>query len=171
MNQAEVKRKLSYCKLTGVFTWLSGSRKGMQAGCAHNTKGKSYINLKVSGTSYLAHRLAFLYVTGRMPVNEVDHINGNGLDNSWRNMRDVTRSENGQNQKLFSTNKSGITGVRYIKSRNKWRAIIMSNGSSRYLGDFKDKFNAICARKSADAALGFHPNHGAERLPPSEAKA
>nr|AKH46271.1 pathogenesis-related transcriptional factor and ERF protein [uncultured marine virus] len=163
ITKEQIMRRLKYCESTGVFTWINGRRPGIEAGSTMTSKGKTYIRIKIDKFSYFAHRLAFLYVTGSMPINEVDHINGDGTDNSWSNLRDVNRNQNAQNQKLFSSNKSGVTGVSCVSSRGKWRATIKCNGVSKYLGEFNDKFDAICARKSADRFFEFHPNHGESR--------
>lgn len=49
--------------------------------------------------SFLAHRLVWLYMTGKWPENQIDHDNGDATDNRWVNLDDVTRSKNGMNQK------------------------------------------------------------------------
>ena len=94
-----------------------------------------------------------------MPVSEVDHINHNGLDNRWVNLRQVTRQENCKNTSLYKRNKSGVSGVAWNKRDKKWMAEI-GQRPRRKLGRFIDKFEAICARKSAENKLNYHPNHG-----------
>jgi hypothetical protein len=55
---------------------------------------------------------------------EVDHINGNGLDNRRSNLRLATKSQNMQNMRLSRINTSGFKGVCWDKDRGKWRAHI-----------------------------------------------
>lgn len=79
-----------------------------------------------------------------------DHINQNKLDNRKVNLRTVTKSQNAHNSKLFSTNTSGCKGVRYDKRFKNWEARIVSNYQEIYLGSFKNKQQAIKARKEAE---------------------
>lgn len=167
ITQEQLKELLHYCPETGVWTWVVGGRrrrKGFEAGCEiMKRSGKNYRKIKVLGFMQFAHRLAFLYMTGEFPENEVDHIDGNGLNNRWDNLRAVTHAENGKNQRLNTCNTSGTTGVSWIKSRSKWLATIKVNRVNKYLGVFNSKEDAIAARKKAEAELGFHTNHGTDR--------
>jgi len=79
----------------------------------------------------------------------VDHINHDTLDNRRCNLRSVTRSQNQMNQVLLGRNKSGVTGVRWIQSNQKWMAQITKDKKQIYLGYFEDKQDAIEARKEA----------------------
>lgn len=63
---------------------------------------------------------------------EIDHIDGNGLNNQKHNLRVCTRKENSRN--LPSTNKNGYKGVH--KSGSKWMAQIWNDGTAVYLGTF-----------------------------------
>jgi hypothetical protein len=73
---------------------------------------------------------------------QIDHINGNGLDNRKENLRICTHQQNQYNKKLSKNNSSGIKGVHWDKSRNKWRAKIKINNKEKYLGRFKDRIEA-----------------------------
>ena len=72
----------------------------------------------------------------------------------------MTQLINLRNQKLRSNNSSGVCGVCWDKVSNKWRAAIFVKYESKHLGLFEDKEDAIAARKQAEFAYGFHPNHG-----------
>lgn len=80
----------------------------------------------------------------------IDHINHNTLDNRKLNLRIVTKSQNGMNQRRRNTNKSGITGVTWCDKRNKWRAHIVVDRKQKHLGRFTLKKDAINARVKAE---------------------
>ena len=164
LTQDQLKEVLHYCPETGVFTWLIGGpgrRKGSEAGYVQQgiRCGKSYRKIRVDRGSYFAHRLAFLYMTGEFPEDQVDHEDGNGTNNVWSNLRAVDSIENAKNQRRYSNNTSGTVGVHWNKQTRKWRVSIFC----KHLGYFHDKEDAIAARKAAEVTYGFHPNHGAER--------
>ena len=162
LTQDELKRLLSYCEQTGQFRWRVRTgyrvRPGMIAGSLTQT---GYIRIGVNRQEYGGHRLAFLYMTGSLPAEEIDHINGVRSDNRWVNLRAVSHAENAKNLCIQKRNATGIVGVRWNK--NRWEATIIFNGEYKHLGTFLDKNDAINARKAASEQYGFHPNHG--RLP------
>jgi hypothetical protein len=80
------------------------------------------MRIQINGKTYQAHRLAFLYMTGKFPPDEVDHINHEPSDNRFVNLRQVTRLENLRNQSLSKNNKSGFTGVSWYGRYSKWVA-------------------------------------------------
>ena len=121
---------------------------------------EGYIAIVLFRKLRLAHRLVFLWVNGELPPDQVDHINGVKDDNRLINLRMVSNMENTHNQKLRITNSSGIMGVNWHKRDEKWQAYISINKRFAYLGSFTDKFEAICARKSAENRHGYHKNHG-----------
>ena len=113
------------------------------------------------GKSYRAHRLAFLYMLGRLPDGEVDHINHIKDDNRWENLRDVTKQDNCKNLGLSKANTSGVTGVHFFKRDKKWRASITVDGKIINLGHY-DGFDEACkVRKRAEIEHNYHSNHGA----------
>lgn len=162
LTQKRLKELLCYDPGTGVFTNLISRSPSAVAGAVagwidiHN----GYIQIQIDGRNYPSHRLAWLYVYGEFPIHEIDHTNGKRDDNRIVNLRAVTSSENSKNSKIRSTNTSGITGVSWCKNSNKWMVQISDNKKQINLGRFSDKFEAICARKSAENRLGYHPNHG-----------
>ena len=119
-----------------------------------------YIVMHVGSKHYKAHRLAFLLMTGSLPKGQVDHINGNRSDNRWSNLRDVPKLLNALNQKRHTTNKSGITGVRFAPHIKKWMAYIGHRNKMHHLGVFDTLEEAAEARWAAEEQLGFHENHG-----------
>ena len=83
---------------------------------------------------------------------QIDHINGNTLDNRKCNLRLATASENCRNRVRMSTNKSGYMGVHFDKHARpsgKWRACIWVNGKNIHLGYFLVAEDAARCRDTA----------------------
>lgn len=154
IDQQELKRLLHYDPVTGIFTWrVSRSRVhvGQVAGCK-NSKG--YIYIRLNGKKYGAHRLAWLYVHGCWPADQLDHRNTDKSNNAIKNLREATYAENNWNQGLCSTNTSGFKGVSYHKSCKKWRAQIRNGSGPIYLGLFETP--ELAAAAYARAAEELH---------------
>ena len=164
LSQKTLKKYLKYDPETGLFTWLvkrNSFRSKVKPGAvAGNPQVAGYIELGLLGKRYLVHRLAFLYMDGKMPPNEVDHINHDRADNRWINLRHATRIENGRNIRMRDSNTSGITGVYWSKVKRKWVAQIMVNHKIHVLGYSADIQKVAVLRKAAEAKYGFHENHG-----------
>ena len=162
-----VRSQVSYDPRSGEFTWLVNRKHmkvGMRAGCEHIVSGgKPYRIIGVGGRKYKEHRLAFFIMTGEWPSCEVDHIDGNGCNNQWTNLRDVDGTTNRRNQRRMITNTSGHTGVYWHVRKLKWEAKIGVNGEFVNLGYFDLIDDAIAARQLANDQCGFHANHGSDR--------
>lgn len=132
-----LKHLFYYNPNTGTFTRLvtvapSGKcKKGVIAG---SKKSDGYVRIVVDGVSYAAHRLAWLYYYGVEPTKDLDHINRIRDDNRIVNLKEASKSENAMNQKMYSTNTSGVKGVVFNKQNNKWQAQIGYSGEKLYLG-------------------------------------
>ena len=164
LTQKELKEVLHYDADTGKFTWLKARNNRIKAGdiAGYVDKATGYYRvIKINGKRYLAHRLAFLYMTGKFPPDEIDHLNHLRYDNRFVNLRHATRVENSRNQSMQSNNKSGFTGVCWHEGGSKWLAYISINGNQKHLGYFTDMDDAIIARKKANIEHEFHENHGA----------
>jgi hypothetical protein len=154
ITQEEIKRLLHYDPETGVFTWrvdMTGKAKaGAIAGCAKKSKGSIYVSIRVYYRSYLAHRLAWLYMTGKFPRDDeiIRHIDDDRTDNRWCNL--VKTVQIGIKSR---NNSSGICGVCWCKKSKKWRAGIKINSKETWLGGFDTILEAACARKSAELRL------------------
>lgn len=131
----------------GKETFTSVSKRGPLTGC-------------VGCKKLYAHRVAWVIYHGEWPKGEIDHINGNQLDNRIANLRDVSSSVNSQNTKIYSSNKSGHHGVWWDADRKKYQTFITKDGKRKSLGRFSRLTDAIQARKEAETDLGFHKNHG-----------
>jgi hypothetical protein len=135
LTAERLKALLHYEPETGFFVWIHGTR-GREIGKAANHKNAlGYIAIRVDGTSYLAHRLAWLYVFSTWPAKNIDHIDGNRSNNAITNLRDVDQSSNVFNRHGAQSNNShGFMGV--SKKKNKWRARIVYRGARTELGVF-----------------------------------
>lgn len=99
------------------------------------------------GTTYKAHNLAWLWMTGDWPQKQIDHIDRNNYNNAWSNLRDVAVSQNHYNKGPQKNNISGTPGVQWVRSKSKWRAILQVDGKKIYGGLHFTKEAAIAARK------------------------
>lgn len=167
LTHAEACRLFKYDPATGVLI-NAISRGAVKAGTESGYEdtrpsGKSYRIVYAHKRPHLAHRIIWLMQTGEWPNGEIDHQDGNGLNNRWLNLCDGTHSKNQRNQKLRRNNTSGHVGVVWHKGANKWRAQIKTDGKCRYLGLFEEINDAIAARVAAQKANNFHPNHGIVR--------
>ena len=164
MNQADVKELFDYWD--GDLYWKStGSGRvdiSMPSGSVDTSTG--YRRILVKGKRYYAHRLIWLYVHGKFPDEQIDHINGDKLDNSIENLRDVTTQENQRNQSMRVNNKSGHMGVSWHTCKDKWQVHIKADSKTKHLGYFNILEDAIEARQKADIEYGFHENHGREAM-------
>ena len=161
ISQEQLKGLLHYDPDTGVFTRLVSTAGHVKVGDVAGTHEKSgYIRISVKNKQYRAHRLAWFYMKGVWPKNQIDHDDHVRHNNRWNNLFEATNQDNSKNQTKRKTNTSGITGVYWNKPLGKWEGKIKVDGKSKYLGVHPDKFEIICARKSAENKHGFHENHG-----------
>ncbi|WP_078452199.1 HNH endonuclease signature motif containing protein [Pseudomonas aeruginosa] len=113
------------------------------------------------GKRQYAHRLAWLYMTGEWPSDQVDHVNCEKNDNRWSNLRIAGKSRNMQNIGLRSNNSSGFTGVGYHRQTGRWRAFIVDDGKMVHVGLFDTIDEAATAReRAAKRQYGefYHPS-------------
>lgn len=156
VTQTRLRELLNYDPDTGIFIWKE-SRGGRQPGTvAGHLDYKGYVRLSVDHVLYRAHRLAWVYVYGVDPSDQIDHINGCRSDNRICNLRDVPNKKNAENQKLRKTNKSGHRGISWSKVVNKWQAGVCHYGEITHVGYFDVLDDAIAAVKTARDQLFTH---------------
>jgi hypothetical protein len=138
-----LKQLLHYDPETGVFTRIAAlnwkgeliAPRSPATGSVIGRGGYATIAVGGRGKRFLAHRLAWLYVHGAWPTGEIDHINGDKMDNRFANLRDGSHALNCQNQRRpQSSNKVGLLGV--SPQGEKFAAFITVRGHSRRLGSF-----------------------------------
>ena len=151
LTAEKLRSILHYNPETGIFTWKVGSANQVKAGnIAGCPNGDGYLCIRVCSRLHRAHRLAWLYVYGTWPKDQLDHINRNRSDNRIANLRDVSHKQNMQNASKRSDNTSGHPGVSWLKQHSKWRAKITHNYKQTHLGCFNTVEEALSARKAAE---------------------
>jgi hypothetical protein len=161
ITQSRLKELVSYDPDTGIFTSIVARGRaylGKRLGTVNTTD--HYLNIRLDGRRYGAHRLAFLYMTGEWP-RIVDHIGSAGCcpvanrsDNRWLNLRNGSQSENLQNQRRpHRDNASGALGVTFDKARQKWKVSICRHYRITNVGRYDSKDEAIAAYAKAKKLL------------------
>lgn len=137
-------------------TW--NTRFAGKEAAAKTTGG--YLQISIYGVHLKAHRVITAILNGEWPSGEIDHVNGVTSDNRPCNLRVLSHSTNLKNQKLRSTNTSGHMGIRIDRRRNNFVVTIWHDGDRRHIGCYSEEKDALIARKAAERALNYHPNHG-----------
>ena len=143
ITQEFLKSKIRYDPVTGEFFSLSSRRRKPTPIGAVNPQGYVMVFIRLDKSSmrytgFQAARLAWFYVHGWLP-EEIDHINGDRLDNRIVNLRPATRSQNSFNKRLQRNSPFGAKGV----TRNKrsdarpYQANIYVRKKMIYLGCFE----------------------------------
>ena len=114
-----------------------------------------YVVLSALGVRIPAHRAVWALHNEKWPSGEIDHINQNKLDNRIENLRDVSHSINLRNVGIRANNKSGMTGVIFDNSRNKFKAFIAINGRTITLGRYLTFGDAAQARSDYELACNY----------------
>lgn len=141
---------LDYSPDTGIFIWKIKTTNSIHVGdIAGHRSYDGYSRIKTDKFLYLSHRLAWLYIYGDWPKKYLDHINGLRHDNRLVNLRECTNSENMQNSGTRKDNTTGITGVSFDATNNKWRVQIKVNKKSISIGRFDTLPDAIEKRQQA----------------------
>lgn len=116
----EVRDYVHYEPITGQFTYICNQSIRLKVGMIpEGIDGRGYRYLRIKGKSYKTARVAFKYMTGIWPDPEVDHRNGNRLDDRWSNLREANSSQQGMNMKHRTDNTSGRKGVSFNKALKK----------------------------------------------------
>lgn len=139
-NMSLVRQLLNYDPETGVFIWAVHRNTNKVLGQVVGfVNSKGYRVIKIGEKAYKAHRIAFLWMTGQFPLDQVDHINGDKSDNRWCNLREAS---NGENQRNVS--RRGVS-----LHHGKWRVSIQVDGERITVGRYDSEVEAMAAYASA----------------------
>lgn len=155
VTQERLKELMDYNPETGEFVRkVRRGRMGAVGSLAGTVNRKGYVIIEIDGQPYTAHRLAWLFMTGEMPMDQVDHRDRNKQNNAWSNLREATNAQNHQNRvDPLKSNKSGFLGVCLHKTAQKWVAQIKKDGRRIYLGLHETPEAAHAAYLAAKAQL------------------
>jgi hypothetical protein len=159
ISARQLRMLLHYDPATGLFVWKrreeapqwNGRYAGKVAGTPKTGAGYILIKLPPHRRAYHAHRLAFLWMTGKWPRAEVDHRDGDQANNTWENLRSCTVSQNRMNSVRRRDNKTGFKGVG--RENRRWRADIMVDYQRHYLGTYDTPEEAHAAYVEAARRL------------------
>ena len=132
---------------TGIMTRLS---TGKECG---TLRADGYRRVAINNKKYYVHRLAFLYMTGRLPET-IDHIDGNPSNNAWCNLREVTTQQNMWNR--------SSKGYKLEKRTGRYEAYINIDGTYLSLGTFDTESEARAARVAGE--LKYYKEHARGKL-------
>jgi hypothetical protein len=165
LTQELLKRYFTYDPETGNFVRIMRRDRWGERVCSELIKSRNnrgYLWVRIFNETHLVHRLIVLYMTGDHPHGQIDHIDGERLNNKWVNLRDVNPFENSRNQGNRIDNSTGVRGVTYRatgRGLKRWKARISHMGVRYDLGEYLTKGEAINARMLAEKRFGYHPNH------------
>lgn len=129
---------LKYDPETGAWIWLPRIGNAQFGGPAGSVCSGGYIQIVIDGVAYMAHRLAWLYMTGEWPSRRPDHKDTDPANNRWSNLRLATRSQNAANRKVHRNNSLGFKGVVLtLRKLKPYRATITCKGRRHSIGYFK----------------------------------
>ena len=157
LRKEDVVKVLAYNPVTGLFVWknrpdirpcVNANFRGKIAG-RPNTWG--HIQITINGKIYVAHRLAWLVMTGKWPKELIDHKNNIPSDNRWKNIRQASKLQNGHNRATNANNKSRYKGVKIRKKG--FQSAIQFNNKQIYLGSFATAKEAHAAYQKAATKL------------------
>ena len=182
ISQEELKALVSYDPETGDFTFKYRDRSYFTDDLTHFLWNKQWAGkvagqiqkkdtgyerklISVNGYTCMAHRAAWLYMTGENPPAQIDHKNRNATDNRWENLRD-SKGLNQRNKSMQKNNKSGFTGVSWSKQNKKWMARMWIDdcGIKKYkiFGHFDRAEDAAAVLESYRSGL-YDPMHGVKK--------
>lgn len=147
LSQHELMQLLTYSPETGEFRWLvTSSNRAVSGSVAGSQTSKGYVAIQVLGQRHLAHRLAWLYMTGEWPSGQIDHKDRRRSNNRWSNLREASNRQNAHNVAVKASSKTGLKGVHFIAEAGLFTARIRHDGKRISLG---------CYRTAEEAHLAY----------------
>lgn len=146
ITQKRLKQFLNYTPETGIFVWVDTfNAYAVKDDIAGRLTPYGYLTIYIEGKPYYAHRLAWLYVYGEWPPDQIDHIDRVKNNNQIANLRIATRQQNARNADKRKSFTSPYKGVHWNKEKRKWKAQIRDGKAQKHLGYFKYELQAACA--------------------------
>lgn len=161
---ADLRRQLSYDPVTGLISWRIKKGRRKPGDIAGSQCANGYIDIKIDGQHYMAHRIAWALHKGKWPADEIDHRSRKRNDNRLKNLREATK---GQNKAYSLRNpKSGFRGVkRDLRYTSSYTASIRKEGKQVHLGTFRTAKEASDAYQAeAEIVHGEFASHN-QNLP------
>ena len=162
LTSDRLKALFDYNPCTGIFIRKVTLGRGIAGTAITKTTRYGYVQFQVDGHSYMAHRLAFLYMTGTWPNQILDHKNRIRSDNSWENIRECTYQQNNRNC-ITKTTSSRFKGM-HRKPNGRFEVRIRAEGIQHLLGVFKNDVEAAYAYDMA--SIKFHGEFGTRNFLP-----
>lgn len=126
---------------------------GATLGCEN---GRGYKRVKIDGRRYMMHNLAWLYMTGGLPKEKIDHKDGDPSNNKWSNLRPATDYQNSCNKGLYKNNLLGIKGITKTRA-----GTYMVRVDHKSYGCFKDlELAELVVQEVRDKLHGEFARHG-----------
>jgi hypothetical protein len=147
--------------IDGKLFWKNPTHQKVKV----NTKAgyinaEGYLQISINNKKFKEHQIVYLMNHGYIP-KEIDHINGNKLDNRIENLREVSRLQNMYNKPAYKTNTSGSKNVSWKAKISKWQVDISFNGKRKYIGVFEDfELAELVAAEARNKYHGKYANHG-----------
>lgn len=156
LAQARLRELFWYDRQVGIFIRKVKTSNNVAIGDIAGCKRKDgYVTVSVDGSLYLLHQLAWLYCNGYLPA-ELDHRDKDRAHNALDNLRECTSQQNNWNQTVKSTNTTGVKGVTWDSSRQKWFASIRVEGKTKSLGRYQEIEQAARAYQAAEKQYRGH---------------
>lgn len=165
----QLREILSYDPETGVFLWRKTTSRRTKIGQVAGSEGCRglCINARLFGAPQLAHRLAWMYVTGSLPEKGmvIDHKDRNPFNNAFANLRLCTQKQNTWNQGLKKSSRTGVKGV-HVLCTGKYHARLRTAEGIKSVGNFKTlEEAAIAVRRAREEYHGEYACHGGPLSP------
>lgn len=170
MNFEEANRLFTYDPFTGEIKWSENrtdlihqkenhfaKHAGKKAGCEYRHRNTKYIRITADGVRCYAHQIAWLLCWEEWPKGQIDHRDGNGLNNRISNLRDVSGS---LNQRNMVFRKSKLHPGVYRNPSGTFSVKIGDQGKQIHIGTFNTPEEAVAARKLEQEKRGYSARHG-----------
>ncbi|MFH5773547.1 HNH endonuclease [Paracoccus sp. NGMCC 1.201697] len=157
-----IRATLGYNDLTGKLFWKAMVSRSCPVGkeAFRSIDRHGYRKGQLDGRTLRAHRVVWVICHGNWPEGEIDHINGDKLDNRISNLRVATRAQNEWNKPP----KNKVKGVKFVRSTGMWIAAITNNKKKRHLGSFETEHEAkIAYENAAISTRGEFSHYKAEK--------